>query len=145
MEIGDKTVNLTATKGMEYKDQGVTWYKDWRLQDIDTGKVYGIMIFNSRFAGDEHYIVNINNPIHPDLGYYAAKSFSDRAEALAWAREQIENMREPTFGQLEQALKSIREWRYQDEISDDFAYSNGKIARWDDLERKIRAMMAKVA
>lgn len=138
-------MNLTATKMVEYKDQGVTWYKDWRLVDVDTGKVYGIMLYNSRFTTCGHFIVNIYSPIHRDLGNHAAETFSTRAEALAWAREQIENMGEPTLEQLERAIKNIREWRYQDEISDDFAYSNGKIARWDDLERKVRAMMAKVA
>ena len=147
-QIGDKTVNLTANKLIEYKDkQGVVWYKGWHLKDVDTQKVYGMLIYNSMWTTGKCFGISIYSQIHPELGVHrgAVQEFVTKEEALTWAREQIEDLREPTFAQYQAALERIKDARYRDEMADDFAYSNGKIARWDRIEREVRAKMEKVA
>lgn len=146
MEIGDKTVNLTATKLIDYKNkQGQIWYKGWHLKDVDTQKVYGLMVYNSHWTGGKNFGITIYSPIHTELGSVASQEFATKEEALTWAREQIEILREPTFNQFQEALERIKDARYRSEMSDDFAYTNGTIARWDRIEREVRALMSKVA
>lgn len=145
MDIGDKTVNLTASKITSFTDKhGVTWYMGWRLKDVDTLKVYGMMVYNSKWTDGKHFGVTIYSPIHTELGSVASQEFVTKEEALTWAREQIESLREPTFAQYQAALERIKDARYRDEMADDFAYTNGKIARWDRIEREVRKMMEKV-
>ena len=146
MDVGDKTVNLVATKLIDYKDkQGQIWYKGWHLKDVDTRKVYGMLVYNSRWTTGKCFGVSIYSQIHPELGCISSREFVTKEEALTWAREQIEFLCEPTFAQYQIALEWIKDARYRDEMSDDFAYTNGKIARWDRIEREVRAMMEKVA
>lgn len=144
--IGDKTVNLIATKLIDYKDKkGVVWYKGWNLKDIDTQKVYGMMTYNSKWTGGKCFGITIYSPIHSELGAVKTENFVTKEEALTWARDQIETLREPTFAQFQEALERIKNARYQDEMSDDFAFSNGEIAHWNRIEREVRNMMDKVA
>ena len=146
MEIGDKTVNLTATKLIDYKDkQGQIWYKGWHLKDVDTQKVYGMLVYNSKWTTGRYFGVSIYSQIHAELGCVASQEFVTKEEALTWAREQIEDLREPTFAQYQAVLEWIKDARYRDEMADDFAYTNGKVARWDRNEREVRTMMEKVA
>ena len=145
MEVRDKTVNLVATKLIDYKDkQGQIWYKGWHLKDVDTQKVYGMLIHNSKWTNGWRFGVSIYSQIHPELGCVASREFVTKEEALTWAREQIEDLREPTFAQYQEALERIKDARYRSEMSDDFAYTNGTIARWDRIEREVRAKMEKV-
>jgi hypothetical protein len=78
-----------------------------------------------------------------DPALWSDKTYSNtnRETALAWARHEIENQKEPTMEELESLLLKVKQSRYNDEMSDDFAYSNGKIDRWDRLEAKIRNHM----
>ena len=146
MEVGDKTVNLTAKKVTSFVDKhGVTWYKGWHLTGVDTLKVYGVMVYNSHWTTGKHYSVTIYSQIHTELGAVSSKEFVTKEEALTWAREQIEDLREPTFNHFQEALERIKNYRYQDEMSDDFTFSNGTIARWDRIEREVRTKMEKVA
>ena len=145
-QIGDKTVNLVAKNITSFVDKhGVTWYKGWHLKDVDTLKVYGMMVYNSKWTTGKHFGVTIYSPIHTELGSVGSMEFVTKEEALTWARGWIESLREPTFAQYQQALERIKEARYRDEMSDDFAYTNGKTARWNRIEREVRARMEKVA
>jgi hypothetical protein len=114
-------------------------FKKWALLDDDSGKLYGSLFYNS-YRG-ESFTVEINNPLHKDLAPLCVKMFSVREEALTWAREQIENLQEPTVADYEAAIRKVKDFRYRDEMADDFAYSNGKIARWDRLERELKDRM----
>lgn len=146
MEVGNKTVNLTAKKVTSFVDKhGVTWYKGWHLTDVDTLKVYGMLVYNSKWTTGRFFGVSIYSQIHSELGCVASWEFVTKEEALTWAREQIEDLRVPTFAQFQEALERIKEARYRSEMSDDFAYTNGTIARWDRIEREVRAKMEKVA
>jgi len=131
-------MHLVAVKTDEKWDsKGRIWFKNWDLQDADTKKVYGAMAFNSARNDGCRYSVVIYSPIHQELGGVAGEMFGTVAPALAWARRQIEALQEPTVEDLYEAVEKIRSARYRDEMSDDFAYSNGKIARWDRLERLV--------
>jgi hypothetical protein len=117
------------------------WYKVWSLQD-NLGKVYGRMTFvtYNGYRGAT-YTVEIFSPVHEELGPIACSEFKVRDEALTWARYVIENLPVPTVANYEAAIRRVKDSRYQDEMADDFAYSNGKIARWDRIERELKDRM----
>jgi hypothetical protein len=142
MGNGDRQMKLTAIKLIEYKNkQGAVWYKGWHLKDLDTQKIYGMMVYNTHWTGGKCLGVSIYSPIHSELGCVSSEIFATREEALTWAREQIESLREPTLDQFQKALDLIKDARYRAEMSDDFAYTNGTIARWDQIEREVRNLM----
>lgn len=132
---------LIAIKMSDVKNrQGLVVYKDWQLKSVDTQKVYGKLIYNIYWA-DTCYAVTIANQIHNKLGSIGYKNFPTKEEALIWAREQIESLSEPTLEQYQAVLDFIKKARYQDEMSDDFSYSNGKIARWNLIISEISHKM----
>ncbi|CAB4140265.1 hypothetical protein UFOVP395_9 [uncultured Caudovirales phage] len=112
-------------------------YVVWLLQD-STGKLYGRMSYSGYRAV---YTVEIFSPVHEELGSIACNEFGLRSDGLTWARDQIENLQEPTVADYEAAIRRVKDSRYQDEMSDDFAYSNGKINRWDRIERQLKDRM----
>ena len=114
------------------------WYRAWALKD-DSDKSYGMMIFNDR--RDTKFTVEIYSPLYAELAPHRTMGFATRDEALTWAREQIENLPEPTVADYEAAIRKIKDYRYQSEMSDDFAYSNGTVGRWDRIERELKSRM----
>jgi hypothetical protein len=50
----------------------------------------------------------------------------------------LDNIETMNLEQLKKKLEQVKEWRYQDAMSDDYAYSNGKDARWKRIEMEIR-------
>lgn len=118
------------------------WLKKYALQDTN-GKIYGDMYINTSTKHGIFFTVNIRNPIHPDV-IGECKTFTTQHTALVWARKQIENLPIPTIQDYIDLLEQIKEWRYEDMVSDDFAYSNGKIARWDRIELDVRKRMEKL-
>ena len=124
MELTARIINRTGD-----------WYKVWSLQD-NSGKAYGRMVYNGHRVA---YTVEIFSPVHAELGNVGCSEFKVRDEALKRARDQIENLQEPTVADYEAAIRKVKDSRYQDEMSDDFAYSNGKIARWDRVERELKS------
>ena len=126
MELTARIINRTGD-----------WYRVWSLQD-SSKKSYGRMSYNG-YRG--MYKVEIFIPVHEELGNIACSEFNVRAVALTWAREIIEDLPEPEVANYEAAIRKVKDFRYQDEMSDDFAYSNGKIARWDRIERELKDRM----
>ena len=121
------------------KVQTGRYMSTWELRIRESGKVVGELIHNpskgtytalvrSRFTG----LVRESH------------SGEDRSWVLAWAREMIVNEAAPTLESLDAELARCREFRYQDEMADDFAYSNGKIARWDSLLNNLQQLRAQV-
>jgi hypothetical protein len=138
MNNGDTDMMLKAVK----IDTIGYWFKRWNLIDDNTGHVYGTMIYTESKRDHTHsYNIFIHNTVDPALWSDKTYSNTNREVALAWARNQIENQKEPTMEELESLLLKVKQSRYDDEMSDDFAYSNGKIDRWDRLEAKIRNHM----
>jgi hypothetical protein len=133
MELKARIINRTGD-----------WYKVWSLQD-NLGKVYGRMTFvtYNGYRGAT-YTVEIFSPVHEELGPIACNTFGLRDDGLTWARDQIENLQEPTVADYEAAIRKVKDSCYQDSMSDDFAYSNGKIARWDRIERELKDRMHKL-
>lgn len=126
MELTARIINRTGD-----------WYKVWSLQD-SSGKAYGRMVYNGHRVT---YTVEIFSPVHAELGPIACSEFKVRDEALTWARYVIENLPVPTVANYEAAIRRVKDSRYQDEMSDDFAYSNGKIDRWDRIERELKSRL----
>jgi hypothetical protein len=126
MELTARIINRTGD-----------WYKVWSLQD-SSRKAYGRMVYNGHRVA---YTVEIFSPVHEELGNIGCKEFKVRNEALTWARKVIEDLPEPTIPNYEAAIQLVKDSRYQDEMADDFAYSNGKIARWDRIERALMNRM----
>jgi len=135
-------MNLVAKNITNSADNrtGDVWLKKWSLMDEDTSQVFGEMVWNNHWS-TQKFNVSIHNPIHAELGLQSYATFEDRAEALTWAREQIQRLPTPTRALVEAAIQKVRDSRYQDEMSDDFAYSNGKVAYWDRLERELQNML----
>ncbi len=127
MELTARIINRTGD-----------WYKVWSLQD-NSGKAYGRMTYNG-YRGTT-YTVEIFSPVHEELGPIRCSMFGLRDDGLTWARDQIENLQEPTVTDYEAAIRKVKDSRYQDSMSDDFAYSNGKLARWDRIERQLKDRM----
>jgi hypothetical protein len=127
MELTARIINRTGD-----------WYRVWSLQD-NTGKVYGRMVYNG--YREAVYTVEIFSLVHEELGPVRCYTFEHRDVALARARDQIENLQEPTVADYEAAIRKVKDYCYQDSMSDDFAYSNGKIARWDRIERELKDRM----
>ena len=121
------------------KVQTGRYMSTWELRIQESGKVVGELIHN------------------PSKGTYTAlvrsrctglvresDSGEDRDQVLAWARRMIVDEPTPTLESLDAEIARCREFRYQDEMSDDFAYSNGKIARWDRLLNNLQQLRAQV-
>lgn len=87
------------------ENKNPAWYKKWHLKCADTGRVYGVMIYNSYHQ--KNFSVFINSRVHPELGHDEYGSFSEREEALKWARSRIEKMGEPTFADISEAIRLI--------------------------------------
>lgn len=134
-------MNLIAKCVNKFTDQrnGEVWFKIWNLTEINSTKTFGTLTWNSRW-GEKKFCVGISNPIHPDLGLHNYAFFEDQSEALNWAREQIEGL-SISRASVEAAIQQVRDNRYGDEMSDDFAYSNGKVDRWNKLERELENML----
>jgi hypothetical protein len=131
-------MNLVAKTVCEYANQrtGVAWGKKWQLTDLDSNKTYGELMWNSLW-GTQKFCVSILNPVHPELGLHSYTLFEDRTVALKWAREQIEGLPSVTCELIDAAIQRVKDSRYQDEMSDDYAYSNGKVAHWNKLQREL--------
>ena len=127
MELKARIINRTGD-----------WYKVWSLQD-NSGKAYGRMTYNGYHGAT--YTVEIFSPVHEELGPIRCNTFGLRSDGLTWARDQIENLQEPTVADYEAAIRKVKDSCYLDSMSDDFAYSNGKIARWDRIERELKDRM----
>lgn len=129
MELTARIINRTGD-----------WYRTWSLQD-NSRKSYGRMTYNGHRG---MYTVEIFSPVHEELGNVGCGEFKVLDKALAWARKVIEDLPEPTVANYEAAICKVKDYCYQDEMSDDFAYSNGKIARWDRIERELKDRMHKL-
>ena len=117
------------------KVQTGRYMSTWELRIQTTGQVVGELIHN------------------PARGMYTAlirsrwtglaresASVEDRDTVLAWAREMIVNEPTPTVESLDAEITRCRDFRYRDEMADDFAYTNGKIARWDSLINNLQQL-----
>lgn len=67
-----------------------------------------------------------------------------RAEALAWVRQTVENEPPLTEEYLNELIATTKRSRYMDEMSDDFAYSNGKVDRWNSLIKHLENLKKKL-
>jgi hypothetical protein len=114
-----------------------SWSVRWELRIKGPETVVGSLFHN---RATNYYTASVQSRFTGlQLGAYQATS---REFALLWARGIIENEAQPTVESLDADIARCRDARYQDEMSDDFAYSNGKIAAWDEKIRRLERIKA---
>ena len=108
----------------------------WNLYDENNNVIGTIFKYKIRNS----YQVSVFNPEIPEM-VIAFDEFEDLTVALSWVRSKIEEVASFGIEYYMNVLERTKNSRYQTEMSDDFAYSNGSIARYDRLisaiERKI--------
>lgn len=129
---------MIARKTEECADKsGRVWMKRWELFVDGNPESQGCVIYNDYWtekAQGGNYALYIYSPLGGDYGCIFDQMFKTREEALQKARIEIENKPSVTVEMITDTIAKLKESRYQKEMSDDFAYSNGSI---DRIDRKI--------
>jgi hypothetical protein len=111
----------------------------WTLYDENNNIIGDILKYKVR----NFYQVSVYNPEIPEM-LIACSSIENLNDALSWVRSKIEEVSGFGIEYYMNALEGNKNSRYRAEMSDDFAYSNGTIARYDRLisaiERKIASL-----
>lgn len=138
--------DMTARKVEEYADNtGRVWFRRWELFVDDSRESQGTLVFNDQWLERDYhgkYAVYIYSPLGKDYGSTWWQSFRTREEALKKARIEIENKPALTAEMISDAIAKLKESRYQTEMSDDFAYSNGSIDRIDRKINHLKRMLS---
>ena len=71
---------------------------------------------------------------------FPGMSLENRALALAWVKETVTDDPMLTKDQLKDLIQLLKNNKYMDEMSDDFAYSNGKVDRWNKEIKRLENM-----
>lgn len=114
-----------------------SWSTRWELRVAGPETVVGSLFHN---RATNYYTASVQSRF-TGLQLGAEQRITKQA-ALAWARGVIVNEPQPTPESLDRDIAGLKEARYQDEMSDDFAYSNGKIAAWDEKIRRLERLKA---
>lgn len=131
-------MSYVAKRGVSY-GSGV---RSWKLMD---GSVcFGDMVeyvfggFTSVSVISQHTGLHLSSKIIKGTGS------EQRRQALEWARSTYSGEPVPTVERLERQIASLKESRYRDEMSDDYAYSNGKIAYWNDAISRLEVLLDRI-
>jgi len=108
----------------------------WNLFDENNNVIGAILKYKIRNS----YQVSVFHPEIPEM-LIACSDIEDLTNALSWVRSKIGEVAGFGVEYYMNILERTKNSRYQTEMSDDFAYSNGSISRYDRLisaiERKI--------
>ncbi len=108
----------------------------WNLFDENNNVIGAILKYKIRNS----YQVSVFHPEIPEM-LIACSDIEELTDALSWVRSKIEEVADYGIEYYTNVLERTKNSRYQTEMSDDFAYSNGSISRYDRLisaiERKI--------
>ena len=116
-----------------------SWSKRWSVVDENGEQRATIELYK---CVPTKHIVNVisMNTMLP----FRHNVFENFLDALAFARNVIDNEPEPTVESLEAGITYLKTSRYRDEMSDDYAYSNGKYDGWTSkislIEKKLTAL-----
>jgi hypothetical protein len=116
-----------------YKDR---YQQKWSIYDNKDRYVGKILKYKIR----SNYQIYLYHPEIYGL-YIKGSEFQDMSEMLSWARKEIDAFETYPIDFFRERLKSLKEERYQTEMSDDFAYSNGKIA---EIDKQISGVLRKI-
>jgi hypothetical protein len=119
------------------------WYKKWELRDGD--RCFGEMVNNIYSSDCTQFTVYFFSALGKDFGVTGFKAFASRDEALAYARDNKDCNVSYTLAMVDHHLALLKDSRYQEEMSDDFFYTNGKGDRYDRKERELLRMREQFA
>lgn len=120
--------------GKNVDRDGTIWLKEWALMDGD--REFGNMIWNKR-STDKPFTIMFYSPLGKDFGVTGTKTFTDVDEALAYAKENKDCNKTYTMAMVEDRLAKLKEYRRQEEMSDDYFYSNGKGRMYDERQNQL--------
>lgn len=124
---------IAKATNKRYDKNGVTWFKEWALFDGD--REFGVMVWNKHW--DKSFQVMFHSPLGKRFGIAGVMEFTDVSEALAYARENKDQNKTYTMAMVEHHLEKLREYRYQEEMSNDFFYVSGMAASYDARKREL--------
>ena len=133
------TCKAVKIEELKNRTHGV-WYKKWALYDGD--RCFGEMV-NNIYSADQ-FTVYFFSALGKDFGVTGFKAFPSRDQALAYARENKDCNVSYTLEMVDHHLALLKDSRYQEEMSDDFFYTNGKGDRYDRKERELLRMRAQL-
>ena len=133
------TCKAVKIEELKNRTHGV-WYKKWALYDGD--RCFGEMVNNIYSANQ--FTVYFFSALGKDFGVTGFKAFPSRDQALAYARENKDCNVSYTLEMVDHQLALLKDTRYQEEMSDDFFYTNGKGDRYDRKERELLRMRAQL-
>ena len=133
------TCKAVKIEELKNRTHGV-WYKKWALYDGD--RCFGEMV-NNIYSADQ-FTVYFFSALGKDFGVTGFKAFPSRDQALAYARENKDCNVSYTLEMVDHQLALLKDTRYQEEMSDDFFYTNGKGDRYDRKERELLRMRAQL-
>jgi len=113
----------------------------WDLREVGTETSRGFLLFNPH---GKFFTVQVNSRYTDDVlacEMFEGDDCETRKKALQYAREKITQEEPPTRESLTLKLEAYKAARYQDEMSDDYAYSNGKYAYWSAKIQKVENML----
>lgn len=115
--------------------------KRWDLKEAGTETFLGRLLFNPHGKFFTVEIVSRHTGDVIGCQMFEGDSCEVRSQALAYAREVISQDVPPDRAKLLALIESYKAARYQDEMSDDYAYSNGKYAYWSAKIQKVENML----
>lgn len=129
-------MNMTCVAKLTNKNidrDGTVWLKEWALFDGD--REFGNMIWHKNL--DKPFKVWFHSPLGKDFGVIGFNMFNDAFEALAYAKENKDCNKTYTMAMVEDRLAKLKEYRRQEEMSDDYFYSNGKGRIFDERRNQL--------
>lgn len=125
-------MELVARKTASY---GV-WGKTWDLFEVGSPTPLGCLHMNTNW--DKIYSAGIYSPLGPEFGLMLCADFDDRAEALAWARKNIENHPQHSYSELQELYNELQEGLRDELRSNDWAAVDGTANRIETKINKVR-------
>lgn len=119
---------------------GNTWSKEWAL--FDGGREFGIMVWNKHW--DKPFQVMFHSPLGKNFGITGVMECTDVNKALAYAKENKDQNKTYTMAMVEHQLETLREYRYQEETSNDLFYVSGLASSYDARERELNMLRARL-
>jgi len=84
--------------------------------------------------------VMFHSPLGKNFGITGVMEFTDVSEALTYAKENKDQNKTYTMAMVEHHLEKLREYRYQEEMSNDLFYVSGLAASYDARERELNML-----
>lgn len=147
MKDDNMTITCTARRTNTLRGSSFpipTHLKVWKLEALEENgwklvlNEMGTVTFNEQFKGSDKYLCEIE--FHGM--FIASQRFTDRTEALQWARLNIDDILKNKIAWLKNLITNMECDKRDLAMSDDFAYTNGKMANLERIERSMKKELA---